>query len=144
MGLCFFHDGTWYTWTVSLPSLWLQLLWWQIVRCFKSRLHCTSLYIAFKALNLLEVSEVFWSFICIFKSNLYIHNHVSQKAKGEISNWDAILNRETAIQVQAMFPTKNTQTIDTDDQKFNCDNANGHSQQAIEKNIAKLNLKDKP
>ena len=43
-----------------------------------------------------------------------------------------------------MFPTKNTQTIDTDDQKFNCDNANGHSQQAIEKNIAKLNLKDKP
>ena len=103
--------------------------WWQIVRCFKSGLHCTSLYnIAFKALNFLEVSEVFRSFICIFKSNLYIHNHVSQKAKGEISNWDAILNRETAIQVQAMFPTKNTQTIDTDDQKFNCDNANGHSQ----------------
>ena len=103
--------------------------WWQIVWCFKSGLHCTSLYnIAFKALNFLEVSEVFRSFICIFKSNLYIHNHVSQKAKGEISNWDAILNHETAIQVQAMFPTKNTQTIDTDDQKFNCDNANGHSQ----------------
>ena len=128
IGLVFFRNGTWYTWTVSLPSLWLQLPWWQIVRCFKSGLHCTSLYIAFKALNLLEVSEVFWSFICIFKSNLYVHNHVSQKAKGEISNRDAIPNRETAIQVQAMFPTKNTLTIDTDDQKFNCDNANGHSQ----------------
>ena len=73
-------------------------------------------------------SSVFWSFICIFKSNLHVHNHVSQKAKGEISNWDAIPNRETAIQVQAMFPTKNTLTIDTDHQKFNCDNANGHSQ----------------
>ena len=128
MGLCLFHDGTWYTWTVSLSSLWLQLLWWQIVRCFKSGLHCTSLYIAFKALNLLEVSEAFWSFTCIFKSNLHVHNHVSQKEKGEISNWDAIPNRETAIQVQAMFPTKNTLTIDTDHQKFNCDNANGHSQ----------------
>ena len=97
------------------------------MRCFKSGLHCTSLYIAFKALNLLEVSEVFWSFICIFKSNLHVHNHVSQKAKGKISNWDAIPNCETAIQVQAMFPTKNTLTIDTDHQKFNCDNANGHS-----------------
>ena len=111
--------------------------WWQIVWCFKSGLHCTSLYnIAFKALNFLEVSEVFRSFICIFKSNLYIHNHVSQKAKGEISNWDAILNHETAIQVQAMFPTKNTQTIDTDDQKFNCDNANGHSQTGNWKKIS--------
>ena len=136
MGLFFFRNGTWYTWTVSLPSLWLQLLWWQIVRCFKGGLHCMSLYIAFKALNLLQVSEVFWSFICIFKSNLYVHNHVSQKAKGEISNRDAIPNRETAIQVQAMFPTKNTLTINTDDQKFNCDNANGHSQTGNWKKIS--------
>ena len=81
-------------------------------------------------------SSVFWSFICIFKSNLHVHNHVSQKAKGEISNWDAIPNRQTAIQVQAMFPTKNTQTIDTDDQKFNCDNANGHSQTGNWKKIS--------
>ena len=136
IGLVFLRDGTWYTWTFSLPSTWVQLPWWKIVRCFKSGLHCASLYIAFKALNLLEVSEVFRSFICIFKSNLYVHNHVSQKAKGEISNWDAIPNRETAIQVQAMFPTKNTLTIDTDDQKFNCDNANGHSQTGNWKKIS--------
>ena len=38
--------------------------------------------------------------------NFYVRNHVSQKAKGEISNWDAIANRETAIQVQAMFSAK--------------------------------------
>ena len=38
--------------------------------------------------------------------NFYVRNHVSQKAKGEISNWDAIANRETAIQVQAMFSVK--------------------------------------
>ena len=38
--------------------------------------------------------------------NVYVRNHVSQKAKGEISNWDAIANRETAIQVQAMFSAK--------------------------------------
>ena len=81
-------------------------------------------------------SSVFWSFICIFKSNLHVHNHVSQKAKGEISNRDAIPNRETAIQVQAMFPTKNTLTIDTNDQKFNCDNANGHSQTGNWKKIS--------
>ena len=82
------------------------------------------------------LTEVFWSFICIFKSNFYVHNHVSQKAKGEISNRDAIPNQETAIQVQAMFPTKNTLTIDTDDQKFNCDNANGHSQTGNWKKIS--------
>ena len=35
-----------------------------------------------------------------------------------------------------MFPTKNTLTIDTDDQKFNCDNANGHSQTGNWKKIS--------
>ena len=83
--------------------MWLQLPWWKIVWCFKSRLHCTRLYIAFK---LLEVYVVFWSFTCIFRSNFYAHNHVSQKAKDEISNWEAITNRITEIQVQAMFPAK--------------------------------------
>ena len=38
--------------------------------------------------------------------NFYVHNHVSQKAKGEISNWDAIRNRKTAFQVQEMFSAK--------------------------------------
>ena len=38
--------------------------------------------------------------------NFYVHNHVSQKAKGKISNWDAIRNRKTAFQVQEMFSAK--------------------------------------
>ena len=88
------------------------------------------MYIAFKAhRKLLEVSEVFWSFTCVYSNrNFYVRNLFSQKAEGEISNWDAIVNRETAIQVQAMFPAKSTLTIYTGDQKFNCDNADGHSQ----------------
>ena len=38
--------------------------------------------------------------------NFYVRNHVSQKAKGEISNWDANANRKTAFQVQEMFSVK--------------------------------------
>ena len=70
IGLVFLRDGTWYTWTFSLPSTWLQLPWWKIVRCFKRGLHCTRLSLALKAQKLLEVSEVSWSFTCIFKSKL--------------------------------------------------------------------------
>ena len=63
-------NWAWYVWTFSLPSTWLQLPWWKIVRCFKSGLHCRRLYIAFKAQKLLEVSDVFWSFPCIYKWKL--------------------------------------------------------------------------
>ena len=63
--------------------------------------------------------------------NFYVRNHVSQKAKGEISNWDAIANRETAMNIQVQ--ANNTLTADTDDQKFNCDNADGQSQTGIRK-----------
>ena len=61
---------------------WLQLPWWKIVGCFKSRLHCTRLYIAFKAQKLLEVSEVFWSFTCIFKSKLLCTQSRLTKSEG--------------------------------------------------------------
>ena len=82
IGLVFLHDGTWYTWTFSLPSTWVQLPWWKIVRCFKSGLHCTRLYIALKAQKLLEVSEVFWSFTCKFKSKLLCTQSRLTKSKG--------------------------------------------------------------
>ena len=78
--------------------------------------------------------------------NFYVHNHVSQKAKGETSNWDAIANRETAIQVlyKQCSRRKNTLIVDTDDQKFNCNNADGHSKTGNRKTkIGKLNSKDK-
>ena len=90
---------------------------------FKSRLH----YRSFKAQKLLEISEVFWSFTCISKSILCTQSGLT-KSEGEILNWDAIANPKRAIQVQAMFSAKKkTLTGDTDDQKFNCDNADGHS-----------------
>ena len=115
--------------------------------CYVSKADCIAWdYILLSKLwgswRFLKFSEALYVYS---KQNFYVHNHVSQKAKGEISNWDIIPNRETAIQVQAMFPTKNTLTIDNDDQKFNCDNANGHSQTGNwKKYIGKLNLKDKP
>ena len=123
----FFCDGTWYAWTFSLPSTWLQLPWWKIVRCFKSGLHCTRYtYIAFKAQKLLEDSEVLHVYS---NRNFYVRNHVSQKAKGEIlSNWDAIANRETAIQVQVMFSAKQHPDCRHRWPEINCDKADGHSQ----------------
>ena len=53
--------------------------------------------------KLLAVSEALHVYS---NHNFYVHNHFSQKAKGEISNWDAIANHKTAIQVQAMFLAK--------------------------------------
>ena len=108
IGLVFFRDETWYAWTFLLPSMWLELPWWKIVRFFKNGSYCMRLYIAFKALKVLEVYEVLWSFICIFKSKLLCMQSRLTKSYGRklISNWDAIMNRETAIQVQAMFPVK--------------------------------------
>ena len=82
--LVFFEggDGTWYAWTFSLPSAWLQLPWWKIVRYFKSGLHSTRLYIAYKAQKLLAVSEVFWSLTCIFKSQLLCTQSLLTKSEG--------------------------------------------------------------
>ena len=54
----------------------------KIVRCFKSGLHCTRLYIALKAQKLLEVSEVIWSFTCIFKSKLLCTQSHLTKSEG--------------------------------------------------------------
>ena len=119
IGLVFFCDGTWYLWTFLLPSTWLQLPWWKIVWCFKSRLHCTRLYIAFKAQKLLKVSEVFWSFTCIFQSKLLCTQSHLTKSEGQ--------NIKLRCYRQ-WFQWNNTLTVDTDDQKFNCDNADGHSQ----------------
>ena len=99
----------------------------KIVRCFKSGLHCTRYtYIAFKAQKLLEDSEVLHVYS---NRNFYVRNHVSQKAKGEIlSNWDAIANRETAIQVQVMFSAKQHPDCRHRWPEINCDKADGHSQ----------------
>ena len=76
--------------------------------------------------------------------NFYIHNHFSQKAKGEISNWDPIVNHKT-IQVQAMFLAEKTPWLQTPMTR----NSTAimpmdiHKQAIETKKIGKLNLKDK-
>ena len=110
-------NNIWFNiWTFVLPSMWLQLPWWKIVWCFKSRLYCTRLYTVFKVL---EVSEVFLSFTCIFKSKLscMLHFMSHKKRSGEISNGDAIAygknsNSGQAVKLQVKFPAeKNTLNI---------------------------------
>ena len=115
MACFFFRDGTWYAWTFSLPSTWPQLPWWKIVRCFKSGLHCTRLYIAFKAQKLLEVSEVFWSFTCIFKSKLLCTHSRLTKSEGrniklrcyrESRNRDTLAHAPRITQIKAAVGVK--------------------------------------
>ena len=76
--------------------------------------------------RILKFSEVLHVYL---NRNFYVRNHVSQKAKGEIlSNWDAIANRETAVQVQVMFSAKQHPDCRHRWPEINCDNADGHSQ----------------
>ena len=109
--------------------MWLQLLWWKIVRCFKSGLHCTRPYVAFKALKALGG---FWSFLKLY---MYIQietfryaitSHKKQRVKYQTEMLLWIVKRQ--FRYKQCFQRKNTLTVDTDDQKFNCDNADGHSQ----------------
>ena len=126
IGLVFFRDGTWYVWPFPLPRMWLQLPWWKIVQCFKSRLHCTRLYIAFKALG------GFWSFLKLY---MYIHIETFMYAITSHKKWRAKYQTEMLSRIakqqfgyKQCFQWKNARTVDTDDQKMNCDNADGHSQ----------------
>ena len=147
IGLVLLRDGTWYTWTFSLPSTWVQLPWWKIVRCFKSGLHCTRLYIALKAQKLLEV---FWSFLKLYlyiqiETFMYaITSHKKRRAKNQTEMLSRIAKQQ--FRYKQCFQRNNTLTADTDDQKFNCDNADGQSQTGNRKkiNVGKLNSKDKP
>ena len=72
----------------------------------------------------LDVSEVFETFMQAITSH---------KKQGEISNGDAIAYRENSnssqevkLQSKVASEKKNAQTVDTDNQTFNCDNADGH------------------
>ena len=61
---------------------------------------------------------------------------------GKISKGDAIAYRETGsfsqeVKLQSKVASEkiHPQTVDTDNQTFNCDNADGHSQTGNRKNI---------
>ena len=80
-----------------VTATWLQLPWWNskadcITRVSKLR----------SSWRFLKFSEA----LHVYPNRFYVHNQVSQKAKGEISNWDAIANPKRAIQVQVMFSAK--------------------------------------
>ena len=73
----------------------------------------------------LDVSEVFETFMQAITSH--------KKTKGEISNGDAIAYRENSnssqevkLQSKVASEKKHAQTVDTDNQTFSCDNADGH------------------
>ena len=133
IGLVFLRDGTW-----------LQLPWWKIVRCFKSGLHCTRLYIVVKAQKLLEVSEVFWSLTCIFKSKL-LHTQ-SRLTKSEGRNIKLRCYRESRNSnsgtsnvfseithwLQTLMTRNSTAIMLMDIQN-----------RQLKKNVGKLNSKDK-
>ena len=105
--------------------------------------------------KLLNVSAVFWSFRCIFKSKLLCKQSRPIKSKGQnikprcyhignFSTMASVLYRENSnssqeVKLQAKLPAKkkHPQTVDTDNQTFNCNNADGHSQTGNRKNIDK-------
>ena len=80
--------------------------------------------------------------------NFYVRNHIPWKAKGEISNWDAFVytyhknsnsGQEDKLQAELITSKvsskKNTLTLDTNEQTFNRDNADEHSQTGNRKKI---------
>ena len=92
---------------------------------FKSRLH----YRSFKAQKLLEISEVFWSFTCISKSILCTQSGLTKSEGRNIKLRCYRKSQKSNSGTSNVFNKKRkTLTGDTDDQKFNCDNADGHSQ----------------
>ena len=130
-----FRDGTWYAW--------LQLPWWKIA-CdvnFKSGLYCRRQNIVFKALERLG------SFLKLYMSvqiETFMHtitSHKKQRAKYQTEMLSRIA--KTAILVKSsnyqysFQQKKHPQTVDTYNQTFNCDNADGPSQTCTWKNIGK-------
>ena len=87
-----------------------------------------------------EALRGFWSLLKLYmyiqiETFMYtIMSHEKRRAKyqTEMLSWIA----KQQFRYKQCFQQKNTLTIDTDDQKFNCDNANGHSQTGNWKKIS--------
>ena len=138
-------DGTWYVWTFLLPSTWLQLPWWKIVRYFKSALHSTRLYIAYKAQKLLAVSEVFWSFTFVFKSQLLCTQSLLTKSEGgniKLRSYRESQNSNSGTSNVSSEKTPWLQTPMTRNSTAIMP-VDIHKQAIKTKKIGKLNLKDK-
>ena len=72
-----------------------------------------------------------------------ITSRKKRRAKYQTEMLSRIANQQ--YRYKQCFQRNNTLTVDTDDQKFNCNNDDGHSQTGNrKKNVGKLNSKDKP
>ena len=73
-----------------------------------------------------------------------ITSHQKQRAKYQTEILSRIAKQQ--FRYKQCFQQNNTLTVDTNDQKFNCDNADEHSQTGNQKKKSggKLNSKDKP
>ena len=82
--------------------------------------------------KLLDVSEVFWSLRCILKLKLLCTQWCLKKSKVQnIKQWCYCVFTKTAFLVKGS--KKHPLTVDTDNQTFNWDNADRHSQTGNQK-----------
>ena len=80
IGLVFLRDGTWYTWTFSLPSTWVQLPWWKLCDISKADCIARDYILLSKLRSSWRFSEVF--FTSIFKSKLLCTQSRLTKSEG--------------------------------------------------------------
>ena len=127
MGLIFIHDGTWCAWTFSLHvtattvmkncgMFQKQLALHETIYCFQSS----------------EALGGFWSFLKLYvyiQIEIFMYTITSRKkrrAKYQTEMLSGIAKQ--LFRYKKCFQRNNTLTVDTNDQKFNCYNAEGHSQ----------------
>ena len=80
IGLVFLRDGTWYTWTFSLPSTWVQLPWWKLCDISKADGIARDYILLSKLRSSWRFSEVF--FTSIFKLKLLCTQSRLTKSEG--------------------------------------------------------------
>ena len=147
MGLIFIHDGTWCASTFSLhvtattvmkncEMFQKQLALHETIYCFQSS----------------EALGGFWSFLKLYvyiQIEIFMYTIMSckkRRAKYQTEMLSGIAKQ--LFRYKKCFQRNNTLTVDTNDQKFNCYNAEGHSQTGNRKKmlaswIRKTNRKNK-
>ena len=134
MGLFFIHDGTWCGWTFSLHVTATTVM--KNCAMFQKRIALHETIYCFQSSVALAG---FWSFLKLMYA---ITSHKKRRAKYQTEMPSRIAKQ--LFRYKKCFQRNNTLTVDTNDQKFNCYNAEGHSQKGNrKKNVGKLNSKDK-
>ena len=110
---------------------------------FQKRLHYRDYILLSKLRSSWRFLKFFFYMYIQIETFMYaITSHKKRRAKYQTKMLWWIVKQW--FRYKQCFQRNNTLTANTDDQKFNCDNANGHSQTGNwKKNVAKLNSKDK-